>query len=242
MKKIFALLLALLMTLSLVACGEKDTGKEDAGNTDTNVEDTTGGKEDTTGGDAEVDDTITFQGEPWTMQTTKDAPVYTVGTIDKTKFVGPVLVTSLGQSTDAAMLDTVMKKAGVEYTYNATATKDDMAGYKTVIFAVGASTKGLGAAGVSGDSEKARASAMVAEADAQSMAVIVCHLGGATRRGGLSDELSELTMGSADYVVVKEDGNADSYFTIKAAAVNAPATMVYSTKNTIEVFTDLFAA
>ena len=237
MKKLLALLLALMMTLSLAACSsDKNTDDTQTDKQNENTENT---------GSQTGTENSGSQGSAgqWTMQTSSENSIVTIGDIDKTLYAQPVLVTSFGQSTDAAMLDTVMKKAGANYSYNATATKDDLAGYKTVIIAVGASTKGLGAAGISEAAEKTRAEEfMTAVKDAGDMQVIMCHLGGINRRGELSDELAELVMAQSSYVVVKEDGNDDGFFTTYCANSNQPITLVYSTKDTIQVFTDLFTA
>lgn len=240
MKKFLAMLLALVMVMSLVACSKDDGSKNDDKQNDQQQEQdnsSNNGKE-----DGKKDDNSSTPSGGWTMQTSKENPIYTVGEVDGSKYAQPVLVTSFGQSTDAAMLETVMKKAGVaEYTYNATATKDDVAGYKTVIIAVGASTKGLGAAGISESAEKTRAEEFMA-ALGDDVQVIMCHLGGINRRGDLSDELADMVMAKASFLVVKEDGNDDGYFTDFASKNNLPISLIFTAKDSITVFTDLFAA
>ena len=176
----------------------------------------------------------------FTMQTSEDNRVVTIGTIDKNLYSQPVFVTSFGQSTDAAMLDTVMKRIGVDYVYNATANADAVKGYKTVIIAVGASTKGLGAAGISEAEETERAKAImqaIAETGAQ---VICCHIGGSARRGTLSDVFADMVMEKASYIVLKEDANFDYKFTKYAEEHNLPISLIYATKDALTVFTDVF--
>ena len=164
----------------------------------------------------------------------------TIGTITE-KFQGPVLVTSFGQSTDGSMIEQVMKRLKtVAYTYNPTATSADLGGVKTVVIAVGNSTKGLGAAGISQDQETARAKEFMAAAKKSGVKVICCHIGGATRRGALSDAFADMVLPLSSYILVKEDGNEDGKFTSFAAANNIPITLVYGSKDTVDAFKQIF--
>ena len=164
----------------------------------------------------------------------------TIGSITE-KFQGPVLVTSFGQSTDGSMIEQVMKRLKtVAYTYNPTATSADLGGVKTVVIAVGNSTKGLGAAGISQDQETARAKEFMAAAKKAGVKVICCHIGGATRRGALSDAFADMVLPLSSYILVKEDGNEDGKFTSFAAANNMPITLVYGSKDTVDAFKQIF--
>ena len=164
----------------------------------------------------------------------------TIGTITE-KFQGPVLVTSFGQSTDGSMIEQVMKRLKtVAYTYNPTATSADFGGVKTVVIAVGNSTKGLGAAGISQDQETARAKEFMAAVKKAGVKVICCHIGGATRRGALSDAFADMVLPLSSYILVKEDGNEDGKFTSFAAANNIPITLVYGSKDTVDAFKQIF--
>lgn len=164
----------------------------------------------------------------------------TIGSITE-KFQGPVLVTSFGQSTDGSMIEQVMKRLKtVAYTYNPTATSADLGGVKTVVIAVGNSTKGLGAAGISQDQETARAKEFMAAAKKAGVKVICCHIGGATRRGALSDAFADMVLPLSSYILVKEDGNEDGKFTSFAAANNIPITLVYGSKDTVDAFKQIF--
>ena len=164
----------------------------------------------------------------------------TIGTITE-KFQGPVLVTSFGQSTDGSMIEQVMKRLKtVAYTYNPTATSADLGGVKTVVIAVGNSTKGLGAAGISQDQETARAKEFMAAVKKAGVKVICCHIGGATRRGAPSDAFADMVLPLSSYILVKEDGNEDGKFTSFAAANNIPITLVYGSKDTVDAFKQIF--
>ena len=164
----------------------------------------------------------------------------TIGSITE-KFQGPVLVTSFGQSTDGSMIEQVMKRLKtVAYTYNPTATSADLGGVKTVVIAVGNSTKGLGAAGISQDQETARAKEFMAAVKKAGVKVICCHIGGATRRGALSDAFADMVLPLSSYILVKEDGNEDGKFTSFAAANNIPITLVSGSKATVDAFKQIF--
>ena len=188
--------------------------------------------------DAEYDPNKTLE---FDQQTSEENRVVTIGTIDKSLYSQPVFVTSFGQSTDAAMLDTVMKRIGVDYVYNATANADAVKGYKTVIIAVGASTKGLGAAGISEAEETERAKAIMQVIEETGAEVVCCHIGGSARRGTLSDLFADMVMAKASWIVLKEDANFDYKFTKYAEEHNVPISLIYATKDALTVFTDVFS-
>lgn len=172
-------------------------------------------------------------------KTSEENRIVTIGTINKALYQTPIMVTSFGQSTDASMLDTVMKRVGVPYTYNTSASADDIANFKTIVIAVGASTKGLGAAGISEADETARAEKIMKTIADKNLEVICVHIGGSSRRGALSDKLTDMVMEQASYIVLKEDANFDGKFTTYAEKNNKPLTLIYATKDTVNVFTDL---
>ena len=174
------------------------------------------------------------------LLTSEDKRIIYYGEANLKSFKQPVFLTSFGQSTDAAMLDTVMKRIGVDYVYNATATADTIKGYKTIVIAVGASTKGLGAAGLSEQEEIARAKTIMNYAVFNGIDVICCHIGGSARRDATSDLLTDMVLSQARLVVVKEDGIFDNKFTDYATENNIPTILVYATKDTLEVFDAIF--
>ena len=173
-------------------------------------------------------------------QTSSSNRMVTIGT-KSVEFEAPVLVTSFGQSTDGSMIEQVMKRLKtVSYSYNPTATGADLDGVKTVVIAVGNSTKGLGAAGSSQEQETARAKEFMAAVEKKGVKVILCHIGGATRRGSLSDAFADMVLPLSSYMVVKEDGNEDSKFTSYASAHSIPITLVYGSKDTVDAFRLIF--
>ena len=241
MRKSFILVLVIAMIFVFASCSKSSGTAQAATPAATAAAPATSTEQTTTPStgtvDAEYDPNKNVD---FTMQTSEDKRVVTIGTVNKSLYSQPVFVTSFGQSTDAAMLDTVMKRIGVEYVYNATANADAVKGYKTVVIAVGASTKGLGAAGISEAEETERAKAImqaIAETGAQ---VICCHIGGSARRGTLSDVFADMVMEKASYIVLKEDANFDYKFTKYAEEHNLPISLIYATKDALTVFTDVF--
>lgn len=124
-----------------------------------------------------------------------------------------VLVTSFGQSADAAMLKVLFKKAKVEYSYDSLVREDGLAGYDVIAVAAGASSKGMGAAGINPIDELKRAEAVVKAAKEQNIPVVTFHLGGAGRRGKLSDQYVKVAAENSTKMVVVKGGNDDNLFT-----------------------------
>ena len=235
MKKLALLILAVALIFTFASCGKSSSSA--ASSASAPAAETASTTPSTGTVDSEYDPNKTVD---FVQQTTEDNRVVTIGTIDKSLYKQPVFVTSFGQSTDAAMLDTVMKRIGVDYVYNSTASAEAIKGYKTVIIAVGASTKGLGAAGISEADETARAKAIMEYINANDIEVICCHIGGSARRGTLSDLYSDMVMEKASLIVLKEDANFDYKFTKYAEEHKKPISLIYATKDALTVFTEIF--
>jgi hypothetical protein len=126
----------------------------------------------------------------------------------------PIFLTSAGQSADIEMVKALIGRVNLPYTMNAKAKAADLAasGAKTVLLAIGGSSKGLGAAGVSTDAELERIQAIIQEAQKRNLKVIGVHIGGQTRRGELSDKFTKAVVPFCDYVVIVADGNKDGLF------------------------------
>ena len=136
----------------------------------------------------------------------------------------PALLTSVGQSADIEMVKVLMDRSKLEYRMDSQAKAGSLAasGAKTLVVAIGGSSKGLGAAGVSAEAELDRAKALFAEAKKLGMKVIGIHVGGQARRGELSDRFIEAAVSACDYVIVVAEGNADGLFTKLCAAAKIP--------------------
>ena len=169
-------------------------------------------------------------------KTSKENPTFVSGELPK--IAGPVLVTSAGQGGDTEAMDRVLQKAGVEHTLNATASASEVASAKTIFVVVGASMKGLGAAGVSVEQELERAKAALAGASED--AVIICaHIGGEARRGDTSDPFIELVMPLSDALIAVEGGNADGMLTQLADQEGIPYGLAFSIAGSIDIAKDM---
>ena len=129
-----------------------------------------------------------------------------------------VAITSVGQSPDGMMVKVLMKRLKIEPDYDALMKPGTLSGQKVLIAVVGGSSKGLGAAGIDKEEEKARALSLIEEAKGKGMKVIVMHVGGDGRRGDLSDMFIEAATPLGDRVIVVRSGNGDGIFTKSKAA------------------------
>lgn len=124
-----------------------------------------------------------------------------------------ILITSVGQSADARMINVLLKRHNIETAYEQITSPETIKDYKIVIAVVGGSSKGLGAAGIDQDDEIARTKELVQEIKEQEVALLVMHTGGEARRGALSDAFLGEIVPYADHLIVVEAGNMDGYFT-----------------------------
>ena len=157
----------------------------------------------------------------------------------------PVLTTSAGQSADINTLNIVADEAGLKYDYCDVPTIEmidagvGLAGeksgpgfhvevladlekypvktpYKTIIFAIGASMKGMGASGLTIESEVKRLKNIINYCKKNKIFIIATHLGGLSARGapgGDNEKMIDAVAPFADYIIVTKDGNKDGRFT-----------------------------
>ena len=157
----------------------------------------------------------------------------------------PVLTTSAGQSADINTLNIVADEAGLKYDYCDVPTIEmidagvGLAGaksgpgfhvevltdlekypvktpYKTIIFAIGASLKGMGASGLTLNSEEVRLKKIIDYCKKNKIFIIATHLGGLSARGapgGDNERMIDAVAPFADYIIVTKDGNKDGRFT-----------------------------
>lgn len=137
-------------------------------------------------------------------------------------FVEPILLTSCGQSADALMMKMLLTKDSLIFSYVPAATTADLAGRGSVLIVVGGSSKGLGAAKISSEEESARALALLNAAREADIPVLAIHLGGAARRGALSDAFIRLGAENAQHIIVVKGGNEDGMFTAIADPSKIP--------------------
>jgi hypothetical protein len=170
----------------------------------------------------------------------------------------PVLTTSAGQSTDVTTLNIVLDEAAIAYDYCDVPTFDMVAGgvglggsesgpgfhievttdlakfpagtpYKAVIFAIGASLKGMGASGLTLDSEEARLRKVIDLCKQKKIFVMAVHIGGESKRGPAgsdNERMIDAVAPFADYLVVTKDSNKDGRFTKIAQAKKIPLTEI----------------
>jgi len=154
----------------------------------------------------------------------------------------PGLITAIGQSADVNVVKVLLNtqlKLGLEF--KPLAQVGDLAGMKTVVMVVGASAKGLGAAGLDMDKELGRTRALLQAARAQGIQVLVMHTGGESRRGKTSNDLIDVVVPEAAYVVVVASGSKDKHFQALASKRNTPVAEVEKLSGAGEVVKGLFA-
>ena len=122
----------------------------------------------------------------------------------------PAVLTSVGQSADVDIVKTLCTKAGLKIETNGTLKAEELpADCKTLILAVGGSSKGLGAAGIDADGELARTKALIEKAQSQGTKILAMHTGGSARRGTLSDSFIKPAFEGADVAIVVSEGDSD---------------------------------
>jgi len=168
-------------------------------------------------------------------------------------FAQPILITSIGQSAGAAQARVLAIRAGLDATYNQRASVEELEGFATLIVVLGASSKGLGAAGVDIDGEIQWATEVVERAAELGIPIIAMHIEGDSRRGTSSDLIITTFVPQASYIIVKgsmpdtewaEDesanGNADGLFTTLAAESEIPIAYVTKTLDAVDVLVEIF--
>jgi len=166
----------------------------------------------------------------------------------------PVLVTSCGQSIGPTTIKVVLQRLKLAYEIDPLATPETLqakakAGtpYKSLIITMGASLKGMGAAGIEIDDELARAAALIAEAKKQGIKVIGAHIEGMKRRsqgaaaGDTTDEQSiDAVAPHSAILLVLKDGNSDGRFTVISEAKKIPLVEFEKTVDLIPALEKLF--
>lgn len=136
----------------------------------------------------------------------------------------PLIITSAGQSADAALVEVVLRRTGITSTLSELLDQEDLAasGARSLIIVLGGSQKGLGAAGINTDEEVARVESLMDWAEANGLVMVGVHVGGEGRRGPLSERFIVDTAPRMNLLIVTAEGNADGYFTGVAEAGGIP--------------------
>jgi len=109
-----------------------------------------------------------------------------------------------------------------------------------VALVIGASLKGLGAAGLDVNEEKKRVELLVQEAGKRNIPILCLHLGGQARRGPLTDEFISTFLPYAKMALVVKSGNKDGLFTKICHGENIPLIEVEKTIDALLHFKDAF--
>ncbi|MFB0564821.1 MAG: DUF6305 family protein [Candidatus Aminicenantaceae bacterium] len=146
----------------------------------------------------------------------------------------PLLITSAGQSAEVQLASILAKRAGLSYNLSKLATEKDLENFKTLVLVLGASMKGLGAAGLDTAKEKVRIKKLIEEAKKREISILCLHLGGESRRGKLTDELIADFLPVATMVIVVKSGNKDGIFSTICKENNIPLEVVEKTSLALE--------
>jgi hypothetical protein len=184
----------------------------------------------------------------------------------------PILTTSAGQSPDVTTINIVLEEAGITYDYcdvpsveivNAgvgLAGKESGPGfhvevytdkekfpegtpYKTVIIAIGASLKGMGASGLTVESEVSRLKKIIDNCKKKKMFIIAVHVGGTSKRGAPgsdNERMIDAAAPFADYLIVTTDGNKDGRFDTIAKEKGIPLTLIEYALDLVDIFKHVF--
>jgi hypothetical protein len=167
----------------------------------------------------------------------------------------PVLITSCGQSNGPTTIKVVMQRLKMAYDIDPLATAESLqakakAGtpYKSLIITMGASLKGMGAAGIEIEDELSRAAALIAEARKEGIKIIGAHIEGLKRRsqgaaaGDTTDEQSiDAVAPNSNILLVYKEGNSDGRFTVISQAKKIPLIEFEKTVDLIPALDKLFA-
>jgi hypothetical protein len=185
----------------------------------------------------------------------------------------PVLTTSAGQSTDVETLNIIADEAGIGYDYCDVPTVEilsdgvGMGGresadtgfhveihtdleaypngtpYKTIMFAIGASLKGMGASGLTIEDEEKRLKEVIDYCKANDIFIVAVHIGGVSKRGapgGDNERMIDAVAPFADYIIVAKDSNKDGRFTTIAKEKNIPLTEVEYALGVVDIMKQMY--
>jgi hypothetical protein len=138
----------------------------------------------------------------------------------------PMAITSCGQSADALTVSLLSRRMRLDHAFEPLLNADALPRFRTLIVVVGGSLKGLGEVGMDEQRELARVGGLLARARRTGVTVIAVHVGGAARRGSISDRFIGLVIAEADFIIVTEAGNVDGLFTKVSRARAVPLVVV----------------
>ena len=157
------------------------------------------------------------------------------------KAKAPVYTTSFGQSQDSNFVNVLARRIRLNNVHREMGEPQgaDFNNAETLIVVLGGSGKGLGAAGISIQTELRRCQNIMATARAQKKYIIGMHIGGEDRRGPNSQDFITFA-GEVDYMIVKSDGNLDGYFTRLCAEKGIPLYIIENTRDVENILKEVF--
>jgi hypothetical protein len=197
---------------------------------------------------------------------------FTLAQTDIPKAHLPVLNTSAGQSTDVDTLNVICDEAGIKYDYCDVPSVDlikagvGLAGkesgpgfhvevntdldkfpegtpYKTIIFAIGASLKGMGASGLTVDAEVNRLEKIIDYCKQNKIFIIALHAAGTSGRGAPgsdNEKMIDAVAPFADYIIVVADSNKDGRFSNIAKEKGIPLSQVEYALEIVDIIKQVF--
>lgn len=185
----------------------------------------------------------------------------------------PVIFVSAGQSGGVYVTDALCVRAGIPADWSDAPTGDQLASgvglpaynandpkvlpvqidvkstaakgtpYKTIVFVMGATLKGMGASGLTVDTEVARIQSNIDWAKKNNVTIIGMHVEGKSLRGkpGSDNEtIIDAVLPSCQMIIATEGSNHDGKFTDYAAANNIPCEVVKNTTALVPVLQAIF--
>ncbi len=138
------------------------------------------------------------------------------------KFSSPILITCTGQTPGSLTLKGFMDAVGIPSTHDEMVLPSKMGGYKTMVVVMGASLKGLGAAGIDQAEELERCEMIFKKAKDSGMKIVAAHIEGVARRNAIADKFITPFVPKADFLLVMDEGNQDGLFTKLSQQHNIP--------------------
>jgi hypothetical protein len=164
-------------------------------------------------------------------------PVYS--TVEA-QFEQPLLITSAGQSAEVQLVAILAKRSNLNHTLVKSAAPGDLDAAKTLVLSLGASLKGLGAAGLDVQQEKDRVAELIEAARSRNIPIVCMHLGGQDRRGSLSDDFISTFLPFARFAIIVKSGNQDGLFSRICGRHDIPLVEVEKTVNAVDPFKKAF--
>ncbi len=190
-------------------------------------------------------------------------PGTAAATLPRAQF--PVLLTSAGQCPQVDVIAMLADLAGLKYDYDRMPTVKMLSAgvgldgdpkakigtdlkaypkgtrYKTVFITMGASMKGMGAAGIDADWENKRVEQIVAWLKAQDVYVVGVHIAGEDRRYHyLSEGMIDRVAPHCDLLLIAKASDEDGRFTAISKKMGIPMVLVDVEFDCVDVIKELF--